>query len=59
MKSKYIIRPNDHKLLLCFVVLIISAFVFRYWDLDQRAMHHDESLHALYSWYIASSEGFF
>ena len=22
-------------------------------------MHHDESLHALYSWYIASSDGFF
>ena len=59
MKEKYIIKLNDYKLLVCFVVLIIFAFVFRYWDLDQRAMHHDESLHALYSWYISSSEGFF
>ena len=59
MKTDHIINRHDTKLVVWFAFLIILAFVFRYWDLDQRAMHHDESLHALYSWYIASSEGFF
>jgi predicted membrane-bound mannosyltransferase len=30
--------------------LIVIAFVMRLWDVGVRAMHHDESLHALYSW---------
>ena len=59
MKTDHIINRHDTKLVVWFAFLIILAFVFRYWDLDQRAMHHDESLHALYSWYIASSDGFF
>jgi uncharacterized protein (TIGR03663 family) len=35
-------------------VALITAvgFAFRMWDLGSRAMHHDESLHALYSWYL-------
>src|ERR1051325_3406205 len=28
------------------------AFALRLWDLGSRAMHHDESLHAVYSWYL-------
>ena len=30
----------------------------RLWDLGARAMHHDESLHALYSWKLFNGEGF-
>ena len=59
MKLKQNITAADYRLLFCFGTLFILAFIFRFWDLDQRAMHHDESLHALYSWYIDSSEGFF
>ena len=59
MRAKQNINNKGYKLFIYFGVLIIFAFVFRFWDLDQRAMHHDESLHALYSWYIDSSEGFF
>src|SRR5207248_1124829 len=30
---------------------IIGA-ILRFWDLGARALHHDESLHATYSWYL-------
>lgn len=30
--------------------LLVIALVMRFWDVGVRAMHHDESLHALYSW---------
>ena len=30
----------------------------RLWDLGSRAMHHDESLHALYSWNLFSGQGY-
>ena len=59
MKLKQNITATDYRLLFCFGTLFILAFIFRFWDLDQRAMHHDESLHALYSWYIDVNEGFF
>ncbi len=26
--------------------------IMRFWDLGSRALHHDESLHATYSWYL-------
>ncbi len=37
---------------LIFAALAALAFALRMWDLGGRAMHHDESLHALYSWYL-------
>ncbi|MDQ4078134.1 MAG: TIGR03663 family protein [Chloroflexota bacterium] len=30
--------------------LLLVAFVSRFWELGRMALHHDESLHALYSW---------
>ena len=39
-------------------VLILVAAVMRLWDLGSRAIHHDESLHAFYSWQLASGEGY-
>ena len=33
-----------------YAALILAGFGMRLWELGARAMHHDESLHALYSW---------
>ena len=30
----------------------------RFWDLGSRALHHDESLHAYFSWLLATGEGY-
>ncbi len=30
----------------------IVGAIMRFWDLGSRALHHDESLHATYSWYL-------
>jgi uncharacterized protein (TIGR03663 family) len=35
-----------------FAAITAVALLLRMWDLGARAMHHDESLHALYSWYL-------
>ena len=34
--------------------LIVTGLAMRLWDLGSRAMHHDESLHALFSWNLSS-----
>ncbi|MBI2906048.1 MAG: TIGR03663 family protein [Chloroflexi bacterium] len=44
--------------LAAYLALIIVAAAARFWDLSSRAMHHDESLHALYSWYLYSGRGY-
>src|SRR5699024_8030460 len=31
-------------------VLVLAAILTRFWDLGYRVLHHDESLHAYYSW---------
>ncbi len=41
-----------------YLLLIAVALAMRLWDLGDRAMHHDESLHALYSWYILEGRGY-
>jgi uncharacterized protein (TIGR03663 family) len=43
--------PRDWTWLI-FLGITAVAFALRMWDLGSRAMHHDESLHALYSWYL-------
>lgn len=35
-----------------YAVLILAAFVTRFYDLGARVMSHDESLHTQYSWYL-------
>jgi len=35
-----------------YALLILVALVMRLWSVDARAFSHDESLHAVYSWYI-------
>ena len=38
--------------------LLIAAAVMRLWDLGSRAVHHDESLHAFYSWTLFKGDGY-
>lgn len=40
------------------VSLMVIAAVFRFWDLGSRALHHDESLHAQFSWYLYDGRGY-
>lgn len=37
--------------------LIVLAALTRFWDLGSKALHHDESLHAYYSWIWAAGVG--
>ena len=41
-----------------YLFLMAAAAVMRLWDLGSRAMHHDESLHAFFSWMLAEGNGF-
>jgi len=41
-----------------YVILIAAAALTRFWDLGKRAIHHDESLHAYYSWVLSQGNGF-
>ena len=43
---------------LIFGALVLVGFVLRIHRLGERAIHHDESLHALYSWYLYSGRGY-
>lgn len=39
-------------------LLLVIALAMRLWDLGSMALHHDESLHATYSWYLFSGRGY-
>ena len=39
-------------------LLLATALGMRLWDLGARAMHHDESLHALYSFNLSVGDGY-
>ena len=41
-----------------FIAIVLLAGLLRLWDLGSRALHHDESLHALYSWYLYVGRGY-
>ena len=41
-----------------YAALVVVGLAMRLWGLGARAMHHDESLHALYSWKLATGEGY-
>lgn len=38
--------------------MVVAAGVTRFWNLGERALHHDESLHAYYSWLFATGGGY-
>src|SRR5262249_52753779 len=39
-------------------VILAPAALTRFWDLGSRALHHDESLHAYFSWLLATGQGY-
>ena len=41
-----------------YAILLLIGLSMRLWDLGSRAMHHDESLHALYSWNLFTGDGY-
>ena len=47
-----------HWELTAYLVLMAAALALRLWDLGAQAIHHDESLHAVYSWYITEDRGY-
>ena len=51
-----VLKPNWEKAI--YFGILLLAVVSRFWDLGARAMSHDESLHALYSYYLYSGSGY-
>ncbi len=41
-----------------FLGLMLVGLVLRFWDLGAKAFHHDESLHAFYSWRLYDGQGY-
>jgi predicted membrane-bound mannosyltransferase len=41
-----------------YALILLSAVLTRFWDLGSRALHHDESLHAYFSWLLATGQGY-
>ncbi len=44
--------------LAAYAALLLAAAASRLWDLGSRAIHHDESLHAYYSWILSNGSGY-
>lgn len=44
--------------LVLWLAIIGAGAGLRFWDLGSRAYHHDESLHATYSWYLYQGRGY-
>lgn len=43
---------------LLYSLIFVVAALTRFWDLDSRALHHDETLHTYYSWLFATGHGY-
>jgi predicted membrane-bound mannosyltransferase len=43
---------------LAYAGLLIFALLIRLWGLGDRSLHHDETLHAAYSWQVYTGQGF-
>lgn len=41
-----------------YIVLVAVGFLLRIWDVGSRVVHHDESLHAYYSWQLFAGHGY-
>jgi uncharacterized protein (TIGR03663 family) len=57
MNERTTVNGLDHRVSptaerISYLILILLGLAMRLWDLDDRAFHHDESLHAFYSWRI-------
>lgn len=52
---KKLIRNKQFIFWLIFGLIIIAVILTRFWGLDNKPLHHDESLHAYYSWVLRTS----
>jgi uncharacterized protein (TIGR03663 family) len=43
---------------LLYIVIGIASAILHVWGLGDRALHHDETLHAVYSWYVYQGRGY-
>src|SRR3990172_4345391 len=41
-----------------YIVLIVLAIITRFYNLGERVISHDESLHTFYSWELSKGKGF-
>jgi predicted membrane-bound mannosyltransferase len=41
-----------------YALILLTAVLTRFWDLGSRALHHDESLHAYFSWLLATGQNY-
>ena len=41
-----------------YALILLAAILTRFWDLGSRALHHDESLHAYFSWLLATGQNY-
>ena len=41
-----------------YLTMIVLAAFSRFWNLGSKALHHDESLHAYYSWVLYKGDGY-
>lgn len=41
-----------------YITLVVVGFLLRIWDVGSRVVHHDESLHAYYSWQLFAGHGY-
>src|SRR5690242_18660366 len=41
-----------------YLALFVLALLTHVWGLGDRALHHDETLHAFYSWQLFKGQGF-
>ncbi len=51
-----LLKPNWEKAI--YLAIFLVAVASRFWDVGARAMSHDESLHALYSYYLYNGTGY-
>ncbi|MGI8967707.1 MAG: flippase activity-associated protein Agl23, partial [Chloroflexota bacterium] len=44
--------------MVAYSTVLVAGFLLRIWDVGNRAMHHDESLHAYYAWKLFVGQGY-
>ena len=50
--------PSQLLVIISYFILTIFAFILRLYDVSSRAVHHDESLHAYFSWQLFAGNGY-
>lgn len=58
-RSTVVIWPRTISLeALLYLLIMVAAVLSRFWNLGSGALHHDESMHAYYSWLYATGHGY-